>query len=344
MAQTGAGLYAAAAFPAAQASGVYLREDLIDVVMNLDKNKEAAVFMSIGKTTSNGMVHSWELDALPATSTAGSVEGEDWASAALTGRIRLNNAVQNFKFNVGVSLDALEYTLKGQSPGVGNEYQHQISQRLQVLEQSVDARMVALGTSVASASATGSGATALMGALRSFQVSATAAAGSAESASVTNCCQINIAGAWSRTRFLALHEFMFNQGANPDTLVVDPGVKGDITADILGESASTGIRQVHFDNSASEFTQNIQFMRTDYGRVAILVDRFVPTAATATNSLAGGAYFLFDRAAVRLAFWRPIRHYPLPPNGDHARGYVHCGATIEVLSPRALGVGYNITT
>ena len=79
-------------------------------------------------------------------------------------------------------------------------------------------------------------------------------------------------------------------------------------------------------------------------RATALVDRFVPTAATATNSLAGGAFFLFDRASVRLAFWRPIRHYPLPPNGDHMRGYVHAGATLEVLSPRALGVGYNITT
>jgi uncharacterized protein DUF5309 len=343
MAQTGAGLYAGGGFQAA-ASGIYLREDLIDVVQNLDKNKEAAVFMSIGKTTSNGMIHSWELDTIPATATGGSVEGEDWASAALSARIRLQNAVQNFKFNVGVSLDSLEYSLKGQAPGVGNEYQHQISRHLMALEQSVDARIVAAGTTVASASSTGSGSTALMGTLRSFQVSATAAAGSAESAAVTNCCQINIAGAWSRSRFLALHEFMFNQGANPDTLVVDPGVKGDITNDILGESAATGIRQVHFDNSASEYTQNIQFMRTDYGRVALLVDRFVPTAATATNSLAGGAYFLFEKAAVRLAFWRPIRHYPLPPNGEAARGYVHTGATIEVLSPRALGVGYNITT
>ena len=313
-------------------------------MMNLDKNKEAAVFMSISKTTSNGQVHSWELDTLPATSTGGSLEGEDWASAALSARVRMNNAVQNFKFNVGVSLDALEYSLKGQAPGVGNEYQHQINRYLMALEQSVDARTVALGTSVASASAGASSTTALMGALRSFQVSATAAAGSAESAAVTNCCQINVLGASSRARFLALHEFMFNQGANPDTLVVDPGVKGDITNDILGEAASTAIRQVHFDNSASEFTQNIQFLRTDYGRVAVLVDRFVPTAATATNSLAGGAYFLFDRAQVRLAFWRPIRHYPLPPNGDHMRGYVHTGATIEVLSPRALGVGYNVTT
>lgn len=343
MAQTGAGIYAGGSFPSL-ASGIYLREDLIDVVQNLDKNKTAAVFMAVGKTTANGMVHSWELDVLPATATTGSVEGEDWASAGITGRTRLSNAVQNFKFNVGVSMDSLEYSLKGQAPGVGNEYQYQIARHLQTLQQSIDARIVALGTSVASASAAGSASVALLGALRSFQTSATAASGVAESSAATNCCQIHIGGAWSRTRFLALNEFMFGQGANPDTLVVDPGVKADVTNDILGESAATGIRQVHFDNSSNEFTQNVQFMRTDFNRVAILVDRFVPTAATATNSLAGGAFFLFDRSVVRLAFWRPIRHYPLPPNGEAQRGYVHCGATIEVLAPRGLGVGYNITT
>lgn len=343
MAQTGAGLYAAGGYPSL-ASGIYLREDLIDLVQNLDKEKEAAVFMAIPKTVANGLVHSWEIDTIPATATGGSVEGEDWVSAAITGRTRLNNAVQNFKYNIGVSLDALEYSLKGQAPGVANEYEYQIKRHLLALEQSLDARVVALGTAVASASAAASGDIARMGALRGFQASSTGASGVAESAAATNCCMIHIGGAWSRTRFLALHEFMFNQGANPNTLAVDPGVKADITLDVLGESGATAIRQLHFDNSSTEFTQDIQFLRNDFGRVAVLVDRFIPTAATATNSLAGGAFFLFDRSAVRLAFWRPMRHYPLPPTGDHMRGYVHAGATLEVLAPRQLGVGYNITT
>jgi hypothetical protein len=228
-----------------------------------------------------------------------------------------------------------------------------------VQEQSIDARMVALGTAVASASATSSAATALMGAFRNWQATGTAAAGSAESADVNTACQINVLGAWSRTRLLALHEFMFGLGADPDTLACDPGVKADITNDILGETASAQmqatsassiasipsvIRQIHTDSSNTEYTADVQFLRTDFGRVAILVDRFVPTAATSVSARVGGAFFLYERAKARLAFWRPMRHYPLPPSGDHVRGYVHAGATIEMLTPRSLGIGYNITT
>lgn len=356
-------LAAGGSFPASQASGVIYREDLMDVVMNLDIEKKAAVFLAAPKTTANGMNHEWELDQLPATATGGNVEGADWASASMTARTRLANAVHTFKFNFGVSLDSIEYSVKGRAPGVKHEYNHQVSNYLQTLEQSIDAALVR-NAAVASVQATNAtNATALMAGFRGFQASATGAAGTAESAAVTNVCMVNVSGAWSRTRFLALHEFMFGFGANPNTLAVDPGVKADITNDILGEVAQSTaqaqstsassiamygipqvVRQMHIDSSATEYTADIQFIRTDYGRVAVLVDRFIPQAATATSSTAGGAFFLYDRSKVRLAFWRPIRHYPLPPNGDSMRGYVHAGVTVEFLTPRAVGVGYNITT
>lgn len=353
------GWLAATSFPAAQASTIIYREDLMDVVMNLDIEKKAAVFLAAPKTTANGMTHEWELDELPVTSTAGNVEGADWASSSMTARTRLGNAVQTFKFNFGVSLDSVEYSIKGRAPGVKHEYNHQVGNYLQTLEQSIDATIVR-NASVASVQATNAtNATALMAGFRGYQVTTTAAAGSAQSAAVTNVCMVNVSGAWSRARFLALHEFMFNFGASPNTLAVDPGVKADITNDILGEVAqSTGqpanasavfgiptvVRQLHTDASATEYTADIQFLRTDYGRVAVLVDRFIPQAATATTTTAGGAFFLYDRSKVRVAFWRPIRHYPLPPNGDSMRGYVHAGATVEFLTPRAVGVGYNVTT
>jgi hypothetical protein len=358
MAQVG-GLYSALGFPAMQASSIYLREDLIDLVYNLDKQRKAAVFLAMPKTVSNGLNHEWEQDSLPATATTGAPEGEDWASAAVAARTRLANAVQTFKFNFAVTLDALEYSLKGRAPGVANEYEHQVERHLMVLEQSMDARLVALGTAVASASATSSAAVGLLAAFRAWHASASGAAGAATSNNVNEACKINIAGAWSRTRFLALHEYMFGLGADPDTLACDPGVKADITSDVLGETASAQmqstsassiasipavIRQIHTDSSNTEYTADVQFMRTDFGRVAILVDRFIPTAATATNAVMGGAFFLYERAKQRLAFWRPMRHYPLPPNGDSMRGYCHAAATLENLTPRTLGIGYNVTT
>lgn len=353
------GLTAAGLYPAPATSTQILREDLLDAVINLDKNKKAAVFLAAPKTVANGLVHEWLIDQLPSTSTSGAVEGNDWASGAVTARTRLYNTVQTFRRDFAVSLDSVEYSLKGRAPGVSNEYEHQVENFLLATEQSIDARMVAAGTAVAAASATAATDTARAGALRNWQVSSTGTVGVATAAAATNAVMIHIGGAWSRTKFLALHEYMFNLGADPDTLAVDSGVKADITNDILGEvAAATGqpanasaiygtpqvIRQVHTDASQTEFNADIQYLRTDYGRVAILVDRFIPQAATATNSLAGGAFFLYERSKVRVAFWRPLRHYPLPPTGDAMKGYVHSGATFELQHPNTLGVGYNITT
>jgi len=355
------GFTAAASYPAPQAGTIILREDLLDAVINLDKEKSAAVFLAAPKTTANGFVHEWLIDQLPSTSTAGALEGDDWASGAITARTRINNAVQTFRRDFAISLDAVEYSLKGRAPGVSNEYEHQVENFLLATEQSVDARCVALGTAVVSASATAATDTARTGAFRNWQLTATAdpSAGVQGTNAATNALSINISGAWSRSRYLALHEAMFKLGANPNTLAVDPGVKADITNDVLGEQAQatfqpantsamaavpTVVRQVHTDGSASEYTADIQFMRTDFGRVAILVDRFIPTAATSTNARIGGAFFLYDRSKARIAFWRPLRHYSLPPTGDAMKGYVHCGAVIEMLHPNCMGIGYNVTT
>jgi hypothetical protein len=336
------------------------REDLLDLYINLDMNKKAAVFLAAPKTEANGMNHELLIDSLPATSTAGTIEGADWSSAAVAARTRISNAVQTFTYGFAVSKDQIEYSLKGRSPGISNEYENQVNRHLLALGQSVDARAVALGTSVATVSASATNATTLFGTPRAWYASGSNAQGSVVTSTVASgggsgVTKVNVSGAWSRSYFLALHEAMFSLGADPDTLAVDPGVKTDITLDVLGEVASASsaasammpavVRQQYVQTNNSEFAQDIQFMRTPFGRIAVLVDRFIPSsAATVTNAVGGAAAFLYERARLRFAFWRPMRHYSLPPSGDSVRGYVHCGVTLELLHPQTIGVLYNLTT
>ena len=79
MATIAPGWAAAGSIPAAEASTIIYREDLIDLVLNLDKEKKAAVFLAAPKTVANGLIHEWELDQLQATATGGNAEGADWA-------------------------------------------------------------------------------------------------------------------------------------------------------------------------------------------------------------------------------------------------------------------------
>jgi len=368
-------MVAGASAAAAQTVGIPLygnvgnREDLLDAALNLDKNKTAAVFVAAPKTTCDGLNHEWFTDTLPATSTGGTVEGGVWASSTLDPRVRLGNSVQSFASGFIVSLDQIEYSKRGRTPGVnGSEYEHQVGRFLLAIEQSIDARGVANGTSAGRASASAATDTGLFAGFRGFHGAnvASGAAGLVVTAAVAGsganpagATIMNVNGAWNRTYFMNLHEAMFKLGSDPDTLAVDPGVKGDITLDILGETASGSasaaanamygipavVRQQYTMSSPNEFHQDIQFMRTPYGRVAVLVDRFMPTStAVAASSMVGGAYFLYERSRFRFAFWRPLRHYALPPIGDATRGYVHCGVTTELLHPQTLGIGYGITT
>ena len=205
---------------------------------------------------------------------------------------------------------------------------------------------------------------AVIAARANYFATASAATGSVTTAAVgtsSGVSKINVSGAWSRSAFMALHEAMYKLCADPDTLAVDPGVKLDIVTDIMGEVAqSTGqpanasamygipavVRQQYVNTSTTDFSQDIQFMRTPFGRVAVLVDRFIPSEATpiATNAVSGGAAFLYERSRLRIAFWRPMRHYSIPPGGDSARGYVHTAATLELLHPNTVGVVYGLTT
>jgi len=72
-----AGFLAGVASPPSLGAGVPApgaesnREDLLDFVLNLDKEKAAAVFVAAPKTVANGMNHEWLTEGLPATATGG---------------------------------------------------------------------------------------------------------------------------------------------------------------------------------------------------------------------------------------------------------------------------------
>lgn len=304
------------------------REDLLDLITNLDKEKVAATFHALPKTTTNSLLHEWLIDVLAAaTNTAGADEGADFSAAALSGRTRFANAVQSFRSDFAVAFDQVKLSQNGITAGVPNEYEYAVGKKLMEVTQSMDARVVALGTSVASNAGT-TAVKRLMGALRAFSASA-----------VT----LSTTGAFTITDLLNIQERMFGAGARPDTLVCSHGVKADITRAIMNDS---GVGRVSYNQpTQGAYDLNVEYIRTDFGRLAIITDIFVPQgSASAAAEIDSNAYFVFDRSKVRLAFFRQLRHYPLNPNGDAFRGYVHGSMTLEVLHPSALGIHTQVTT
>lgn len=305
------------------------REDLADLITNLDKDKIAATFLALPKTTTNSLHHEWLIDSLTTQDTAGVTEGDDFSAGALGNRTRYGNVVQSFRKDFAVTMDQIKLSQNGIAAGVPNEYEYQVGKKLMELTQSMDARIVALGSTVASNAGAG-GTARLMATLRAWSALA---------------IQESATGLFTVAEFMKIHERMFGAGARPDTLVCSHGVKADITRAILDTGAQSGNRLTYFQPSSQVYDQSVEYMRTDFGRVAILVDIFVPQAAVSNASeIASSAYFVFDKSKIRMAFFRQLRHYPLPPNGDAFRGYVHGSFTLEVLHPSALGMHTQVTT
>lgn len=302
------------------------REDLLDVITNLDKEKTAAMFQMLPKTTANYIKHEWLTDTLDSTATGGAFEGDDFAAVSAGGRTRLANFCQIFRRDFAVSNSQIKASQNGQTAGVANEYEYTLGRKLSVLAQDVDARIVANTTAVASVSG-GSATARVMGAARAFSITVT-----------------QVSGAFATASFFALHQSMYTNGANPNTLVASPGVKAAVTQAFMGNVANSRI-QYNQPMQSNSFEQAIDVVVTDFGRILVFPDRFVPaSAATQATTADGPAYFLFDKSKLRLAFFRPIKHVPLPPNGDAQRGFCAGELTLEVLHPSAIGIGNNVTS
>jgi hypothetical protein len=83
---------------------------------------------------------------------------------------------------------------------------------------------------------------------------------------------------------------------------------------------------------------------SDFGLLAIVVDRFVPQSTNSTT--AGGAsatdtrgtIFVLERAKNRFAWYDPIHHEYVGKLGDSINGIIVGEGTLEVLNEKANGM------
>ena len=337
-------------------SNIGTREDAMNTLTMIDPD-EAMTLAVLGRTTTNGLRHEWFTDTLTATSTAGALQGEDWNSGlvtasgsnlkGLTKRKRIANFVQWFRQDWSITTDELMLSQRGQLFGVPDELSYQTGKAGQELNRNIDARLWALGSATWGPDPGSDTAAATFGTFRYWgQTSGICAtAGTATVNSFTTAA------------FYQLHESMWTAGAKPDTIFVSPGVKSDISRILLGDtsypttqSGTQGIPAVSNANvvQGGEYGPVIDFIRTDFGRVAMVVDRWLPQAAAGVTATANysenPAMFLVEKAKLRVAWWRPIKPYQVASTGDNVKMYVLGACTTEVLHPTAIGLLGNVNT
>lgn len=326
--------------------------DIITIISPTDAATQAV----IGRTTTNSLYHDYSTDALEGTATAGSIEGIDWSGATAIARKRIQNYVQRFRKDISVSDDQIQMSRNGRTIGVDDEMRYQMGKGTKEVTRNGAARLWSL------ASATGTGDVAASdcglpgdataaGLCRNFHWFARSGGGGAFSAVATN-----VSGAFATASFYALQAAMWSNGAQPDTIFCSMPVKVQISRTLLSDSIpgatalSSGNGLVNsFNNdviSGGTYAPVIDVIRTDYGRVALVPDRWMPTSNTtaASGDTFAAAYYLAERSKMRVAWWKPVQPYTLPPSGPAAKAYVLGAFTTEVLHPQCLGMAYNVTS
>ena len=323
------------------ASVIGMREDAMNTLTMIDPD-EAMTLAVLAKTTTNGLRHEWFIDTLQATSTAGSIQGDEWGGTSgtvkqLKARTRLWNSVQWFRQDWSITTDELMLSQRGQIFGVSDELSYQTGKASQEVNRNIDARLWALGSATYGSNV---GADATVPTMATFRYFAHVSGVSATASSIP----------FSTGQFYQLHENMWAAGAKPDTLFVSPGVKSDISRVLLGDvgyptsvtAGGQGIPGVQAAQvvTGGEYGPVIDFIRTDFGRVAMVVDRWIPQQTVTANATAhteNAAYFLVEKAKLRVAWWRPIKPYQVATTGDNVKVYVLGACTTEVLHPTAIG-------
>ena len=304
-------------FGQATLGGIH-HEDLTDLVTILD-SFQTPFFSSAPKTRATDVVHSWTVDTLVATSTAGVLEGDDFnaagTGAALTAPTRLWNVCTILRRDVVVS----DRERDANPAGIRDMYEHQIMKEFKVLARNFESVMFSTG---ATATQTGAAATAPSAfGFRGFGIST----------------QSSASGGVTTADIVTLSETMFKNGAEPDSLWFAPASKRQfVNATIT--SGSGNIRNIAATDQ--RLVANIDVFETPFNQLyAVIADRFIPIS---TNS-ASGAYYIGDRSMAKIAFFRPPQHKPMGKAGDHTRGLVLFECTLQLDHPSSWGAMLGVT-
>lgn len=280
-------------------------EDLVDIVTILD-SFQTPMFSSMPKVRAKDVVHSWGVDTLSATSTAGVAEGIDFSGDGLTNPTRLFNVTQIFSRHVTVS----DRERDANPVGIRDMYEHQVMKEFKVIARNLEARIWAVNST---GTATGlEGTTApLMASMRGFAISTSSSA----------------SGGVTTADIVSASETLFNNGAEPDSIWFAPASKRQFVNATVS-SGSGNVRNIAATDQ--KLVANIDVFETPFNQLyAVITDRFIPIS----TSSAVGAYYIGDRSMAKLAVFRPPQHKPMGKGGDHTRGIVLIEATLQLDHP-----------
>lgn len=223
------------------------REDLLDVITNISPT-ETPMFSRFKKNKAKGVTHEWLTDSLAAAADNAAVEGADYTFTKRSSRTRLQNWAQTFETPVEVS-DLQRIVDKA---GVEDEFAYQLTKAIKEQARDIEYALVS-GTGNSGASGSARRLKGVLSWITTNVVTGTGTGSEALTESMFND---------------ALQE-IWEQGGQPDLVFANGFQKRQI-------SNFTASNTKFVNASEKEVIQGVDVYDSDFGRVKIVADRFMP--------------------------------------------------------------------
>lgn len=267
------------------------KEDVSDVITNISPTK-TPFQTSIGSESAHNIVYQWQEDSLMAVSSSPQVEGANAPTATWQATVMRNNTTQIFNAVAQTSgtTDAIE------TYGRDKEMAYQLALRSAELKRNLEWAFIGTRqTQTAGADGTARQFAGFQQQLDSTVQESVGASGSP--------------AALTETALLNLAQTLYNDGADPTTLMVKPADGLKVAA---FQTGATG-REVFIANGETKVTNVVDVYRNPFGTFKVVLNRFIaggPMGGSQSDAL------LYDPAMWKKVVLRNWFRETLAKTGD----------------------------
>ncbi len=312
------------------------REDLANWIANISPY-DTPLGNSLGRTVAKSTYHEWLIDSLATVAARGVVEGLDWAAPTHTAPTRPVNWTEIFLKQIAVTETQREIN----AAGFTDAYAYQVEKATKEIMREKESALMNDG-----ADTTASGGR-VMKSLEEFITTTIKIPGTSFTTGTyrTTVSATNMAARLQEADFNDMLQLIWVEGGHTDLVVGGAPYKRQIS-NFSANSKNTR----YIAASEKELVVGVDLIDTDFGVIAVQLNRWSPVGTNTTISYSGGSasaasnddrtgrIWFLERARLRIAELRPMKHRLMGTRGDSTVGQVVTECTLEVGNEAALGV------
>mgnify|MGYP001077159546 CR=1 FL=1 len=302
------------------------REDLSDVIYDISPT-ETPFLSGISRTTATATNHEWQTDSIgTASSTNAKIEGDDATTTAATASVRLGNYTQ-----ISDKVPRVTRTQRQvQSAGRGDEMDYQIMKMSKLLKNDMESAILANKAKVVGSESV---ARELAG-IESWLATNVdlGASGVAPTGDGTDARTAGTARVLAETQLKSVLESCYNEGGNPDTIMVGAFNKQAFSGFVGGGASGPAQRTV--DGSSKSVTSAIDIYVSDFGSLKV-----IPSRHQVQSSM-----LVLEMDKWAMATLVDFQETPLAKTGDSDRVQILSEYTLQSSNEAASGIVADLTT